>query len=317
MIEHLASLTAQARLALRSDGQAFGDSGPSFRFELFHAAPSICAQKVRTVLMHHCVPFISHLINLFEGQSYLPDYVRLRMVGCDALGGTLASCHNGSTSTASTGCDGAVVPTLVDSEAQKVLVDSMRICIYIDELAPSAQRLRPAALTAQIDDELVVIDNLPNYQMLMMRKNTAPTNKSAEGMVAANFSKRKVEWCDAYLTKHASDPVLVRAYQAKRAKELSAAEKLFSSDALENALAQVRTALARLDRKLEQGSSRWMYGSLPTMADLFWGIELLRMRNIGFEHLWHNQPRISAFLAEVEQLPSIRSAIIDWPGAMY
>ena len=101
-----------------------GDGLP--RFELFHAPNSICSQKVRTVLLAHDIPFASHPVNLFEGQSYLPDYVRLRMMGCNLRGGPLASLHTGSTSAAETGCDGAVVPTLVDRDAQKVLVEDRK-----------------------------------------------------------------------------------------------------------------------------------------------------------------------------------------------
>jgi 2,5-dichlorohydroquinone reductive dechlorinase len=44
------------------------------RFDLFHAANSICSQKVRCVLAQDHFPYSSRQVNLFLGQTYLPDY---------------------------------------------------------------------------------------------------------------------------------------------------------------------------------------------------------------------------------------------------
>ena len=85
-------------------------------------------------------------LNIFAGDTYLPGYVRLRMLGCAAFGGALAAEHSGSTSASAGGCDGAVVPTLVDLDADAVIVDSKRICLHLDDQMPNTVRLRPAAL---------------------------------------------------------------------------------------------------------------------------------------------------------------------------
>lgn len=284
------------------------------RFELFHAPNSICSQKVRVVLAHHGLPYASRELHLFTGDSYRPGYVRLRMLGCEALGGWLADRHEGDTAASVTGCDGVVVPTLIDWEADAVLVDSKRICLLHDALAPEDERLRSAALAAAIDAELAIVDSLPNYQMLMgrARDGAAP---DAETMAA--FSRRKVGWCDALLAEHADDPVLVAAYTAKRAKELSAAEQLFSDDAMASAYAKAQGAVAQLDRTLATDNGPWLFGVKPTMADLFWALELLRMQNVGAARFWADKPRVAALLAAAETLPAIRTAVIDWPGALY
>ncbi len=312
-------ILANARLAIGSSGDAIGpisSHGPAF--ELFHAAKSICSQKVRVVLLHHDFGFLSHSMNLFEGQTYLPDYVRLRMLGCDALGGDLAAHHSGSTSTSRGGCDGAVVPTLVDRATGEVIVDSKRICIYLDNLAPEPKRLRPAPFSGAIDEEIEIIDNLPNYQMLMGRK-VAAEDASSRAMTGASFSERKVAWCDQYLLQNAGDETLRRAYEAKRAKELSAATDLFSEDAMRDAYARVESAVRGLEQRLAIHDGAWLFGNAVTMADLFWGIELLRTANVGAGGIWENGqlPRVDAFVKRAEGLPSIRSAIIDWPGAVY
>lgn len=99
---------------------------------LYHAANSICSQKVRTVLAHTGTPYKSHPINIFEGENYHPSYVHMRMAGCLQAGLPLADRHLGTTSVASGGCDACVVPTLVDAAAESILVDSLRICLALD-----------------------------------------------------------------------------------------------------------------------------------------------------------------------------------------
>lgn len=306
---------AEVQTALADDGSLIGcDTSARPRYELFHAAGSICSHKVRAVLAHHGFGYRSHTINLFTGQTYLPAYVRLRMAGCDRLGPKLAAHHDGSTSASRGGCDGAVVPTLVDWEADAVLVDSKLICLHLDNEVEAARRLRPAALAGQIDEELEIVDNLPNYQMLMAR----PGGPAGSGLAKASFSERKVAWCDAYLRDHADEEVLVRAYTAKRAKEASAAAFLFSDSALDAARASAVAALQALEARLVRSGGPWLHGDTFTMADLFWGIELIRMKNVGAAASWAGDrlPRVAGFLAAAQQVPAIRTAVIEWPGAL-
>ena len=56
------------------------------RFELFHAAPSVCSHKVRMVLAEKRIPYLSHDMNLPGAargvpDNYRPSYVRLRLLG--------------------------------------------------------------------------------------------------------------------------------------------------------------------------------------------------------------------------------------------
>ena len=108
----------------------------------------------------------------------------------------------------------------------------------------------------------------------------------------------------------------IAAYTAKRAKELSAAERLFAPEAMATAYARADASIERLNRALTDDGP-WLFGPTPTMADLFWGLELMRMRNVGAAHLWADRSRVERLLAAAEALPSIRTAVIDWPGALY
>ena len=321
MDDTLTATVSGAVRGLGGAGEAIGvRAGETPRYELFHAANSICSQKVRCVLAQHEFGYVSYALRLFEGQTYLPGYVRLRMMGCESLGGALAAHHGGTTSAEASGCDGAVVPTLIDRETGEVIVDSKRICLHLDAQAPKAARLCPAELVAVIDAELAIVDNLPNYQMLMGRSPKGGEAVESRADTHAAFSRRKVAWCDKLIAEHAGDDTLVRAYTAKRAKELSAAEELFAPEAMRAAYDRAEAALQVLERKLTtRKSGTWLFGDRLTMADLFWGIELLRMQEVGAAGSWEGGrlPQVERFAASAEALSAIRSAIIEWPGARF
>ena len=316
MNKDIEALIVDARSAL--DGAVIIGAADAPRFELFHAANSICSQKVRTVLAHHGIGYLSQSMNIFAGQTYLPAHVRLRMIGCERLGLPLVTAHRGSTSVATGGCDPAVVPTLIDWQTDDILVDSKRICLYLDGLVPETERLRPPGLAAAIDAELVIVDNLPNYQMLVGRPPQGDQGAAHRpGGGGVKFAMDKVGRCDRFLAEHAGDPVLTRAYTAKRAKELGAAEGLFTEAAMQAAYATADSACTRLDATLN--AAPWLFGEAITMADLYWAVELLRMKNVGAASIWENGrlPAVAAFLAAAEYVPSIRAAVLDWPGALY
>lgn len=276
---------------------------------LFHAPNSICSQKVRAVLAHHAIPHTAHLLNIFAGETYDPAYVRVRMLGCTAAGLPLVDRHLGTTSVAAGGCDACVVPTVVDAATGDVTVDSLRICLDLDAHY-AASGLMPDALRAAILAELAVVDDLPNYQHLAVQvvPDGAPRNAFAAGKVAR---------CDALLAEHGSDPVLRAAYEAKKAKEQSAADTLFDGAAMAAARDAVITALAGLETRLAGRSGPWLFGPDVTMADLFWGAELIRADDTGQSPLWADGalPHVAAYYDRLCALPVLRSAILNFPGA--
>jgi 2,5-dichlorohydroquinone reductive dechlorinase len=296
-----------------------GAPGVVPRYTLYHAPNSICSQKVRVVLAAKGVPYESRALNLFEGETYLPDYVRLRVKGCDDAGLALAARHSGSTSASDEGCDACVVPTLYDRETGEVTVDSLRICLAIDE-QPGASRLVPEALADAIRAEIAVVDNLPNYQMLAAKPpgedRRPPSQRGKNGI---DFATAKVARCDKYLAQFGDDPDLSRAYRAKRDKELNAKQTLFDEQSMKRAYEVMATSLGDFDRRLAKASHTWLFGDAPTMADLLWVINLARVDNLGAGHFWSDGrlPAVEAFYRRGRQLPAIRSAVLDWPGAVF
>lgn len=313
----IASARAQLSMPPELIGRA---SGSKARFELFHAPNSICSQKVRAVLAHHDMAYMSHSMSIVAGETYLPDYVRLRMLACDLEGLPLASLHTGSTAVTTGGCDPAVVPTLVDWSVGKVVIDSKRICIYLDDLSDRALKLRHVDLAQEIDNELDLVDGLPNYQMLVGRTPDAHRyGASPRAGTGVNFAMNKVARCDRYLADFPDDKVLQRGYQAKRAKELSAAEQLFSPEAMLTAYERAEAACDLLNQRLAGRGTGWLFGNELSMADLFWAIELLRMKNLGADRFWADglRPHLNDYVQRCEGASAIRSAVIEWPGAIH
>lgn len=319
MTASLDILADRARQALGNAGTIHGAvANQAPRYELFHAAGSICAQKVRAIHAHHGMAFTSHDLNLARGQNYYPDYVRLRILGCQRLGGQLASVHTGSTSTASGGCDGAVVPTLIDWETREVIADSKYICCYLDKQIDEQRRLRPSALKSLIDEELDIIDHFPNYQLSMA--SMASKAGGAPGFLDASaFSKQKVKWCEEYLGLNENDSQLCEVYSAKRSKELQAANELFSAEALSSARARAQRVIDDLEHKLGHNGNKWLLADTITMADIFWGIELLRVKSIGgLGYLTQKTlPHVTQYSVLTQEIPALRTAVINWPGAMF
>ena len=327
MNSSLVTLVSEACASLGQEGRFIGSAQQrqqqkKARFELFNGPNSICSQKVRTVLAQHELPYLSHSMNMFVGQTYLPAYVRLRMVGCDSLGGRLMTVHTGSTSVASGGCDPAVVPTLIDWETKQVIVDSKRICLHLDALMDVALQLRPPPLADRIDAELALVDNLPNYQMLSGKPPGVDHRpESQRGKTGVEFAMSKVERCDRYLAEYADDEMLVRGYSAKRSKEWSAAQQLFTPQAMQAAYDQAEAGCEGLERALAQrnDTTRWLLGDRLTLSDLYWAVELLRMKNMGAESFWADgrRPAVAAFAARAELIPAVRSAVVEWQGATF
>ena len=259
-------------------------------------------------------------MDIAAGDTYSPRYVKLRLIGCQRLGLPLVSTHTGSTAASRHGCDPAVVPTLVDHQSAETVIDSRIICRHVDETVPEELRLLPTAMASTIDEEIAIVDDLPNYQMLVgSRGDDDRRPQSLQARDGANFSLSKVARCDRHIEQACDDAGLVAAYQAKRAKELEAAHSLFSPSAVGDAHRAVEAACIALDTRLSRRGSDWLFGSRLTMADLFWAVALIRIENLGSAIIWSDErlPALARFHSRATQLDSIRKSILCWPVALW
>jgi len=304
------------RLVRRFPGSA--RLGHSSDTHLFHAPNSVCSQKVRVVLHEMKRPYVSHELNVIGGDTYEPEYVSMRLTGCAGAGLRLATSHGvhgeGSTSVELTGCDPCAVPMIVDVSEEKIYVDSRAICLMLTEAdTRSPPPLVPTAIRADIERQLSIVDNLPNYQLLaiLVAGQGEPGAKSAN-----SFSTTKVERCDALIERYKDDVDLVRAYSAKRRKELLATNQLFNATAIARARGTMRNAVDRLDQDLASGNC-FLFGDCLTLADLFWAVEMVRLVDLEQADLWQGgrRPRVERYVAALCAEPSVEQAIIEWPGA--
>ena len=75
-----------------------GTSSAPLRFELYHAALSLCSHKVRMAFAEKGLSYRSHEMNLMAHgnaipENYRPSYVRLRLAGLEAP--KLVTCFTG------------------------------------------------------------------------------------------------------------------------------------------------------------------------------------------------------------------------------
>ncbi|WP_238364531.1 glutathione S-transferase family protein [Mesobacterium pallidum] len=296
-----------APLLDRFPGMQVG-AGPNPGLHLFHAPNSICSQKVRAVLAQLGLDHWSHVLDIFQGETYDPVYVRSRVEGCAAAGLRLSHRHLGTTSVATSGCDACVVPTLIDSVSGDILVDSLRICLAIDGMAGAT--LVPDGIRDDILAELSMIDDLPNYQNLAVQVIPAGAPRNA-------FAASKVRRCTALIEEYGDDRALRAAYEAKRDKEQSAADQLFSEGEIAAARDAVARAFTALEVRLARQAGPWLFGDDVTMADLFWGAELIRSDDLDESGSWADGslPAVAAYYDRLRGLPALQAAILNFPGA--
>ena len=324
-IEDFDKLVAAAETALTDcdkrtlQGGLTPDEQP--QYELYHNVGSICAQKVRTVLAELAVPYVSHDIPIVREPwpTYNPDYVKLRIAG--SRGQEFVSGHTGSSSASQHGFDPTVVPTFIDREAENIVIDSQRICRYIDSQIGQSS-LRPTALEAAIDEQTAIVDDIPNIALSFGTHpgvDPRPHNirKFADGAML-----RKLKALKELREIYSSDETIVRAVDAKMAKEQAALEFLDNADFMNGVLARTNECIATLESTLESAATEWLCSDGYTMADLFWGINLYRLKKLGMGYLWdpdahpHERavyrPNVLAYAERLSDRPSFRSAVADW-----
>ncbi|GAB3114672.1 glutathione S-transferase family protein [Aestuariicella hydrocarbonica] len=293
----------------------FHEPGVEPALHLFHAPNSICSQKVRVVLAALGQPYVSHQMNIPRGDTYVPDYVRLRAAACEQQGLPFANQHSGSTAMATTGCDACVVPTLVDQRSGEILIDSQRICLELVARSGSyREELCPEFCKPQLLEELRIIDEFPNYPILAANvdKKAGVTHPQSEG-----FAINKVRRCDELIEKYSHDQLLVKAYSAKWEKELSAANNLFEKESMQKTIEIIKHILSDLNSRLSDINTSFLFSDNPTLADLFWGLELMRLDNLKLNYLWSEEifSPLNSYYHRVCDAPALIQAVTDWDGA--
>ncbi|MEM8917487.1 MAG: glutathione S-transferase family protein [Pseudomonadota bacterium] len=324
-VNSLEQLVEDANADLDALGQSFvfgAPEGETPRFELYHAPFSICSQKVRTVLIEKGLAFSSHHLDLpvsetHASDSYRPSYVRLRLRG--APDGMMVSGYTGQSSVAVEGFDPCVVPTLIDHAHERVVVDALKICEYLDQEAETGQRLIPGDIAEDVSAQVALIDQAPHPALLY---GASPEGEDIRPEIVAipitgslGHAVRHIQTIKASVT---DEPELVSAYDAKIVRQSSAEKFIYNRDAMLEAYARMADHVARLEDQLSKHGGEWTFGNRYTMADIMWSASLFRLKWLGLGPLWEEDgkaPRVRAYVDKAFMRPGFRQAVINWPMA--
>lgn len=285
----------------------------SARFELYQAGISICSQKVRTVLLEKQIPFLVHELNPRPDaplRHHFPEYVKMRLLGAlphhELTGG-----FSGATAVATDGLEPTVVPTLVDHEQGRVVLDSKVICNYIDEAYPNQHGLTPPGREAEIEALVDIVDRTPHPSLLMGAESPLDRRPAWLKDMPIPDAQFKIQLVERYLEENRDDPVLVRAYVAKIAREKAAQDFYHRPGRMEETLTQVKEVLALTERALGKYESEFLLGDVFTMADIHTVLNLFRLQNMGWRELFGE--RTKAYADKHYLRPSIVAGMVAWP----
>jgi glutathione S-transferase len=295
------------------------DANP--RFELFHAASSLCSQKVRTVLDEKTLPYRSNEMiilgsmgaeGLVMAEHYHPAYIRLRLVAGRELGREFVSGYSGRTAVETEGFDPCVVPLLVDHEQGRVIADSRWICSYLDAVSQRPVQLVPEAPgeRAEVLRQVGIVDRIPNGTLLYGFHPDDDRRPAPLKLAMETAYDLKVMALERLIAANADEPELVAAYRAKIAKE-SAGKKVCRDPAFQRAArTHLADLLATLERDLAANAIPGLRQGAFSLADVLWGVNLVRIHYLGLASLWEGLSHVRDYFAALARRPSLcRQAI--------
>ena len=296
--------------------------GEAPRFEVYHFFMSMCSYKVRAVLDEKDASYASHDIDILPPniQNYFPEYVRLRVKGGESIPQPLVDGYTGRSSTETEGFDPCVVPTVVDHEAGKVLVNSKATCLYLESAIAGGTELMPKDIESEIIAQMDIVDRTPHVALLY---GANPEVDGRPGFVQEMMKTAhdvKIGKLRENMALVPDDPVLVAAYEHKIVKEQKAKAYVRTESDMRASLAEFKALLAELEKQLEATGGEWLFGDRFTMADLFWAVSLFRIQWLGLGYIWATDegvhlPRVEAYRRRLFARPSIERSTIHWPNA--
>jgi 2,5-dichlorohydroquinone reductive dechlorinase len=121
----------------------------------------------------------------------------------------------------------------------------------------------------------------------------------------------KLSTLRALVARHSDDPEVVEAYQAKIAKE-SGGRAVQHDPVFQTAIRKsTHDRLVQLNVDLQQSKTDWLCSDRLTLADIFWGVSLVRLRYLGLGVLWEDLPLIDAYYRMVTSLQSVREEVVS------
>ncbi|MEO1080250.1 MAG: glutathione S-transferase family protein [Pseudomonadota bacterium] len=291
------------------------------RFELYHSAPSLCSHKVRTTLAERGVPYRSHDLNIMLAgralpENYHPSYVRMRLLGKDDR--AFVSAYSGQSSVATEGLDACVVPTLVDHEQQRVVVDSSEICKYVDRCWEADGRLIRDGMEDAVQAQLDIIDRAPHVAALYGANPDGDRRPGDMPRVLRGVQDKKIKTLRRVMRGLDPKDPLLAAYESKIAKESGSKTFVNTPEAMRDTYAAMRAHAKDLESQLATHDGEWALGAEFTLADVVWACSLFRLKWLGLGDTFEGNPetpRVDEYAQRSFARPAFRQAVVDWPSA--
>lgn len=288
---------------------------PPPRYDLIHYTISLCSQKVRTTLNElKCTYGSDDLIIMENWIHYRPEYLKLRLRSEAARNTGLVSGYSGISSVEKEGLDPLVVPTLVDHNTGKVLADSKQICLYLADQHSAVFDLVPDDIATQVLSEIDNVDRTPHVALLYGANPDGDCRPDGHKSRFSSIHQRKIAALQNHLQDVSDQPPLQAAYKAKIAKETAAAKFVVDATAMREAIRLTHEMIAQLEDTLARSGGPWLFGERFTLADIVWGVSLIRLNVLGYG-VWLENPSLSGVQHYAERLrtrQSLRHAILEW-----
>jgi len=332
--DSLMTMAAAARAAILDPSRITivgDDVNP--RFELFHAASSLCSQKVRTVLSEKALPYRSNEMiilssmgtdGLIMAEHYSPAYIRLRLIAARELNREYVSGYSGRTSVESEGFDPCVVPLLVDCQAGRVIADSKRICSYLDAVSRQPIQLVPddPEERAEVMRQVSIVDKIPNGTLLYGFHPDADLRPDLLKLTMETVYDYKIMALESLIAANAGEPELVAAYRAKIMKESRGKKVCHDPEFQRAARTHMGDLLTDLERDLAEKSFSCLNRNSFSLADVLWGVNLVRLNYLGLSSMWDELPHVKDYFDALIKRPSlckeaIQASVNSLPPSTY
>jgi glutathione S-transferase len=241
-------------------------------FTLYNAPPSTCSQRVRFVLNAKGLPFEEKKLDLLAGDQLKPDYLKLNPNG--------------------------VVPTL-DHDGN-IVIDSSVIIEYLDEIAPEPQNFTPRAHSASEDARKRACVARAKMRALMRFIDEMPAAAVRVPTFNLAFLPRFAAMSEAEFLAFAESKPLRKEFM------LAMGRKGFPEKEMNAALDRMKRTYERMDMAIAESGGPWLLGKEITLADVAVMPALVRMADLGLDHMWQDMPRIRRWYDEIRAHPAFK-----------
>jgi glutathione S-transferase len=188
-----------------------------------------------------------------------------------------------------------VVPTL-DHDGN-IVIDSSVIIEYLDEVVPEPAHFSPhePVARARMRSLMRFIDEMPAAAVRVPTFNLA-------------FLPRFAAMSDEQFLAFAESKPLRKEFM------LAMGRKGFPEKEMNAALDRMKRTYERMDLTIGESGGPWLLGKEITLADVAVMPALVRMADLGLDHMWQDMPRIVRWYDAIRAHPAFNSTY--YPGSL-